>query len=511
MIAGKVLPSPQDPMALKGTSLSAMAEACFFTYKLDYSICESNDDTCYQITISAADVQRQMTRFYHSPSRSSPPPLDLVGLLAMFDHDWISVFARECPPMMMVVALITLEIYSSIGEPAVALQAVMPRLRIVLESGFNLTNPTDHQPSLFEVRRVLEAAMASPAWHHWKLTWPLEVALDHAIAELNKANEPKRKLNVDIIVAWCREELAWLDQLVGLIPEGGINVEEASADYSMFLQGDAPNHSPQGLLRLLMESIASGSFSLHFLHLGNARGCNSILVSKALVYNGPCLHLLCKAHGAKLFRVPDKCPVCGQGNARVRIVSIQGGAQPRKPVDGAGNFQSSGVIGLSPSEIIDAWQGYLIFLLQQKVIGGQKTMVKKKLVQEKAQSLKARYPEVVLPLPPCRFGGYKIFYQLILHGDLKQRYDELVKTYMETRTQYRDTLSRIQTAKRQVAQAREVQDAMEGICRQSEITTRASTTPKTILRGASCLGELTGFRAVSGAQISVTGKRRTPF
>lgn len=37
---------------------------------------------------------------------------------------------------------------------------------------------------------------------------------------------------------------------------------------------------------------------------------------------------------------------------------------------------------------------------------------------------------------------------------------------------------RIAAAKTRVAQVNELQDVMEGICRQSEITTRASSTPQ---------------------------------
>ncbi|KAF4715099.1 hypothetical protein FOZ63_018890, partial [Perkinsus olseni] len=160
---------------------------------------------------------------------------------------------------------------------------------------------------------------------------------------------------------------------------------------------------------------------------------------------------------------------------------------------GTSDTPQSGLIGASPSVIIEAWESYLRFHLQQRLVASQKTMVKKEIVREKLRALKARYPEIAQ------------------YVQLKQRYEDLLKLYIETRTEYRDTLSRIAAAKTRVAQVGELQEVMEGICRQSEITTRASSTPQTLSRAATSSTGISGFRGVSGAPISVTGKRRAPF
>lgn len=53
--------------------------------------------------------------------------------------------------------------------------------------------------------------------------------------------------------------------------------------------------------------------------------------------------------------------------------------------------------------------------------------------------MKSRYPEV---------NGYshriaaEIFSQIAQHAQLKLRYEDLLKVYMETRAEYRDTLDR---------------------------------------------------------------------
>ncbi|KAF4674822.1 hypothetical protein FOL46_003814 [Perkinsus olseni] len=340
------VPPPGNALSDSGGG-DAWREACFYTYKLDYSLCE-DADICHAITISAADLQRRMTRFYHSTERSSPPPLDLVGLLSMFGRDWVAVFARECPPMMMIGALMALEvrlgidlweyhfIHAYLAGPAVALQTSQPSLSIILESGFGVSVETGEVP----IRSMLELVEASPTWHHWRSTWPLDEALEHAATALVSTGHSASagSLTLDVVVAWCREGLTWLTKLSGIMqrhsvrvflyskcyddPEGELQrqalpgceqwhvvvlrdtpnftTDECSAylhyllelhddsasSHTMFLQGDALNHSPRGLLPMVMQSIAVGTYSLPFLHLGDLRqvvsesSCRSWLVHR---------------------------------------------------------------------------------------------------------------------------------------------------------------------------------------------------------------------------------------
>ncbi|KAF4709927.1 hypothetical protein FOZ63_014568, partial [Perkinsus olseni] len=340
---GKVLPSPGEASASAGPGFNAMAEACFYTYKLDYSMCE-DADICHDITISAAELQRKMTRFYHSTERSSPPPLDLVGLLSMFGHDWTAVFARECPPMMMISALMALEIQAYLAGPAVAIQTSQPSLNIILESGFGVSVKMGGVPirsvRLILLKLMLELAETSPTWHHWRSTWPLDEALEHAASALVSTGHSASagSLTLDVVVAWCREDLSWLTKLSGIMqrhsvrvflyskcyddPEGELQrqglpdyeqwhvidlrdtpkytTDECSAylhyllevhndsasSHTMFLQGDGLKHSPRGLLPMVMQSLDVGTYSMPFLHLGDLRqvvsesSCRSWLVQR---------------------------------------------------------------------------------------------------------------------------------------------------------------------------------------------------------------------------------------
>ncbi|KAF4669804.1 hypothetical protein FOZ61_003010 [Perkinsus olseni] len=168
------VPPPGNALSDSGGG-DAWREACFYTYKLDYSLCE-DADICHAITISAADLQRRMTRFLYSKCYDDPEG-ELQRQALPGCEQWHVVVLRDTP---------------------------------------NFT--TDE----------------------------------------------------------CSAYLHYLLELH----------DDSASSHTMFLQGDALNHSPRGLLPMVMQSIAVGTYSLPFLHLGDLRqvvsesSCRSWLVHR---------------------------------------------------------------------------------------------------------------------------------------------------------------------------------------------------------------------------------------
>ncbi|KAF4739624.1 hypothetical protein FOZ63_033636, partial [Perkinsus olseni] len=234
---------------------------------------------------------------------------------------------------------------------AVAIRTAQPSLSIILESGFGVSVETGEAP----IRSLLELVEASPTWQHWRFTWPLDEALEQTATALVSTGHSARagSLRLDVVVAWCREGLIWLTKLSGIMqrhsvrvflyskcyddPEGELQrqglpdyeqwqvidlrdtpnftTDECSAylhyllelhddsasNHTMFLQGDALNHSPRGLLPMVMQSIAVGTYSLPFLHLGDLRqvvsesSCRSWLVHRYSLHTDGVVSTYCCA------------------------------------------------------------------------------------------------------------------------------------------------------------------------------------------------------------------------
>ncbi|KAF4683228.1 hypothetical protein FOZ60_009488, partial [Perkinsus olseni] len=242
----KVLPSPGEASASAGPGFKAMAEACFYTYKLDYSLCE-DADICHDITISAAE-----------PPEKDDPMLELAETSPTWQH-WRSTWPLD----------------EALEHTATALVS------------------TGHSASAGSL--TLDVVVA---WCREDLTWLTKLTgiMQRHSVRVYVPPGPNKRLRVSFLYSKCyddpegelqRQGLPDYEQwhVIDLRDTPNYTTDECSAylhyllevhddsasNHTMFLQGDALNHSPRGLLPMVMQSIAVGTYSLPFLHLGDLR------------------------------------------------------------------------------------------------------------------------------------------------------------------------------------------------------------------------------------------------
>jgi len=210
--------------------------------------------------------------------------------------------------MLLIAAFMTAEIQAYISGPSSALDNAMFMLRIVHDGSEGWRSA--QLPPTAQFTDVLGSVIGSTMWAHWSSTWPLHAAVDRLTSVLSGLSGTSPR-TVDIVVSWCNEDLSWLIDLANThrldmstnlhviakcepltdlpfnvtmrldAPE--LKTDECGAylsyladydfrgDYVMFLQGDAPQHAPRGLIGTVIESILADTWTVDYLSLGNAR------------------------------------------------------------------------------------------------------------------------------------------------------------------------------------------------------------------------------------------------
>ncbi|CAK8999795.1 unnamed protein product [Durusdinium trenchii] len=283
-----------------------VVSACFFAYVLKLDMPGSNHHT-----IRASDFQRKAAGFYED-SGLPPPLLEAYWILALPEHFQEAVL-KECPAMVVLAYLLGAEskLYT---EPQVAAE--------LYDVGMGLLQR-------FEIRtRSLI-----------RESWPIDAALGRlraaheSLQRLGSKSVPSTGL-VDIVLAYCNEDLQWLQvalprwvegtarlyvyekcgtpAVLGLLPahiqvfheqviDGppGGRKDECSAYlthlsraamtrdvalYTLFLQADALNHVWPYYLHLVMRSIQLRSLDVSFLHLGQSRMVASTSECKRAIF-----------------------------------------------------------------------------------------------------------------------------------------------------------------------------------------------------------------------------------
>ncbi|CAE7354815.1 unnamed protein product [Symbiodinium natans] len=274
------------------------------TYPSEFRMEWCIGSSCFDHSISCAHFQLRLHDYYAEGLR---PPLREAFFLATLPPVYQRELLLGCPGMMVLSHLLLAELRLYTHDPGEA-ATLNARAHIMME--------------LPEITAVhLE---------NIKHAWPLQLALQR-IQTTSEMLDGRSPMSVDIVLPRCREDLAWLangtllqalpartrifvyekcggdvglvEYLTSLLenhvqliytqlddaadPATGLAARRDEctaylshvvreygnlADMTLFLHGDPSDHTPFGLLNILLRGISSGSFSsLDFIHLGSPR------------------------------------------------------------------------------------------------------------------------------------------------------------------------------------------------------------------------------------------------
>lgn len=299
-----------------------LANACYFTYRVGYIICDSGlgPDEAQQdmlagkcnedFRLMGSDFQRRVVRHY---SAGGPPPLEEAMWLLTAPDNFQSRTLKECPAMQIMAYL------------------------LLAEARLHLHGPSRQGAAAELAARALEQAQVVPTEVYTALAkaWPMDMALERFQAtafHLNGLAEARSSeaFRVDFVICRCREDLQWLRELtepemVG--SEAALFVYEACADqghesddlqqmrafrtlhsqlahsrgaavrgecsaqgvlrhilsvtmeaapaFTVFLSAMPPDGSERGLLEMVVRSLALRTLEVDFLPLGLQRSAPS--------------------------------------------------------------------------------------------------------------------------------------------------------------------------------------------------------------------------------------------
>ncbi|CAE7896164.1 unnamed protein product [Symbiodinium necroappetens] len=274
------------------------------TYPSEFRMDWCVGDDCFDQSISCAHFQLRLHSYYAEGSR---PPLREAFFLVTLPPVYQRELLLGCPGMMVLAHLLLAEVRLYTHDPSEA-ATLSARAQAMME--------------LPEITAVhLE---------NIKYAWPLQLAMQR-IANTSLMLDGRRPMTVDIVLPRCGEDLSWLanGSLLQLLPartrvfvyekcggdasfveylsmrlESHIQLihtqlddavdpatglaarrDECTAylshvvreydnlgDMTLFLHGDPSDHTPFGLLNILLRGISLGTFAgLDFVHLGSPR------------------------------------------------------------------------------------------------------------------------------------------------------------------------------------------------------------------------------------------------
>ena len=301
-----------------------LANACYFTYRVGYVICdvslgpaeaqkEMEAGRCNEdFRLMGSDFQRLVTRHYVEGGR--PPLEEAMWLLTSPEH-FQSRTLSECPPMQILAsvlyaeALLVMDGPSRLGESAAMMAYAVSQTRKV-------------------PREVLEALGR---------TWPMDVAMrrfEEAFLSESAAveSDPREGIQADIVICRCGQDLAWIAELIpdsvqiylyntcqlpvglpevlpasnfteryALEPDGDVSRPSApksaadcpvelifrhvleygldSAAFLLYLPSSEPVESEKQLYSLLFKSLARRTLRAEFVQLGMSRSSPKALDS----------------------------------------------------------------------------------------------------------------------------------------------------------------------------------------------------------------------------------------
>ena len=287
---------------------------------------------CFQAWILAHDLQEKFLSFYTGVPRSSPtPPVEEVLWITSLADEEQQEMLEVCPGMLITSLFLHSEFRFSVNPNDILGKHYRSRAVSILRQmkAGNGTYEHDH-------------------YHVMMQTWPVSAAKAQSqqVRRLSGREGSDEARRVDIIVVACKSDLTWIDALSstpGLqvliyakciqaaespicqrsecIPawhldaedpvEGAVHSDECGgylyhilrqyhdfAEWTIFLQDDAPRHLHLGYLNLLLKMISSGTLSALapqlFLHLNNDRH---------LMYWTPCLAEITELLGLPASRI----------------------------------------------------------------------------------------------------------------------------------------------------------------------------------------------------------------
>jgi len=276
------------------------------TYPSEFRLAWCVGTACFDHSISAAHFQLQIGRYY---AKAAPPPIQEAFFVATLPAVFLKELLYGCPGLVLLVHLL-------LAEVRLYTHQLKEAAELVHRCNAMMTMPEIAGPHLDGVRGA----------------WPLAQAFNRYAEVLQVRASLWKPLSVDIVLPHCREDLSWLSdqsllevlppqtrifiydkcgnlsngvpdvavlrgtgvtlQVTKLVdardPETNRTVRRDEctaylshlvrhygsdmADVLLFLHGTPADHTPMGLLKLVLRGIALGSFvNIDFLHLGTPR------------------------------------------------------------------------------------------------------------------------------------------------------------------------------------------------------------------------------------------------
>ena len=273
---------------------------------------------CFQALILAHELQEKFLSFYTGvPRQSHAPPIEEVMWITSLTEMEQEEMLQVCPGMLVTSLFLHAELRFSLNSHDLLGQHFRGRALRVL--------------------RQMKAGNDTYELDHYRVTmrtWPVSAANAHSlqVRRMSGRETSAETKRVDIVIVACRSDLTWVDaiplmpslrilmiakcreaaesplcQRSDCIPawhidvqdpaEGAVHSDECGgyvyhilrhyhelAEWTIFLQDDAPRHLHLGYLNLVLKMISSGTLSALaprlFLHLNNDRH---------LMYWTPCL------------------------------------------------------------------------------------------------------------------------------------------------------------------------------------------------------------------------------
>lgn len=273
------------------------------TYPSEFRFSWCVGDACFDHSVSAAHFQLRLARYYRDGSR---PPIREAFFVATLPPPYQKELLYGCPGLTVLAHLLLAEarLYTHAPEEAGEL---------VARAGEMLALPEITGPHLEGIKGA----------------WPLAEAL-HTYELTAQRLEPARRQpqSVDFVLPRCREDLSWLtdhsklevlpertrifvyekcgeapnftaklakrvtiihssledavdpqtgraarrDECTAYLAHVVQNYNEGLADMTLFLHGDPSDHTPWGLLALVLRGLALGTLrGIGFMHLGAPR------------------------------------------------------------------------------------------------------------------------------------------------------------------------------------------------------------------------------------------------
>ncbi|CAE7215045.1 unnamed protein product [Symbiodinium sp. CCMP2592] len=273
---------------------------------------------CFQALVLAHELQEKFLSFYTGvPRQSHAPPIEEVMWITSLTEMEQEEMLQVCPGMLVTSLFLHAELRFSLNSHDLLGQHYRGRALRVL--------------------RQMKAGNDTYELDHYRVTmrtWPVSAANAHSlqVRRMSGRETSAETKRVDLVIVACRSDLTWVDALP-LMPslrilmiakckeaaesplcqrsdcipawhidvqdpaEGAVHSDECGgyvyhilrhyhelAEWTIFLQDDAPRHLHLGYLNLVLKMISSGTLSALaprlFLHLNNDRH---------LMYWTPCL------------------------------------------------------------------------------------------------------------------------------------------------------------------------------------------------------------------------------